>query len=284
MGFIDYIKLIRIRQWYKNLVIFLPIFFLENIFNTDWLIPTLLGFLSLCFVSSGNYVLNDIIDLKKDRLHPEKRNRPLASGKVHLGSAIFLAAFLLVLSFLVAGYLSRLFLIVVLGMFLLTQLYSLFLKNILFADLLTISALFVIRAISGAFIIDVTISPWLILCPFFLALFLAVGKRHADLLLLKGKASQTRKVLKDYTLTVTNHMLVISTTSLIISYALYSFLSDHKGLIYTLPFALFVVLRYFYLIDTGSEIARHPEKAVKDLPMVIGSFILVLLVFLIIYF
>jgi len=273
---LDYFRLMRVKQWYKNLVIFLSIFFVGHLFNINELYLTFVGFLSLCFISSTNYIINDLIDLKADRLHPEKRERPLAAGRVNKIKAMILSVLLLVISLILAQHLGTYFLYAVVCLFVLTQIYSFFLKKVIFADILSIAILFVIRAVSGAYIIDVKISPWLILCPFFISLFLSIGKRHSDLILLKEKAEQTRKVLKEYNQRLTNSLMIISTTLLIISYALYCFLSEHQNLFYTLPFALFVIFRYFYLVDSGSVIARHPENILKDRAMWIGIILWVL--------
>jgi len=283
MAFNDYLKLIRVRQWYKNLVIFLPLFFVRHLFILPELKITILGLICLCLASSANYIINDIIDLKKDQLHPEKKNRPLAAGLIEKSSAIFLAFSLFVLSLGTAYYLNIYFFYSLTGLIVLTQIYTLLLKQIIFADILTIAALFVIRAVSGTWLIQAKISPWLILCPFFLSLFLSVGKRHSDLLLLKDKAVETRKVLQEYTLELTHALMIISTTLLIISYALYSFLSEHTNLLYTLPFALFVIFRFFSLINKGSEISRHPEKVIQDRAMIIGIIFWGIITALVIY-
>ncbi len=279
------IDLMRVRQWYKNLVVFLALFFSGNLFDWQLFLLVLLGFVIVCLTSSAGYVINDIIDLERDRAHPEKRNRPLASGKISNGGALILTFILLIGAAFMMRILPVLFLPVVplffiytvVVLFLLTLFYSSILKNIIFADVLTISTLFVLRAIAGAVMIDVVISPWLILGPFFLSLFLSIGKRHADLLLLKEKSFVTREVLKEYNVELTNSLMIISTTLLIISYALYSFLSDYNYLIYTIPFALFVIFRFYYLIQQGSVIARHPERIIRD-RQIIGGILLWLLV------
>jgi len=283
MTFKNYLKLVRPHQWYKNLVVFLAIFFSGNMFNFEPVVITILALISLICVSSANYVINDLIDYKKDRLHPEKKNRPLASGKISRISAVFLAIILLAVGLLLSMVLGNLFFYAVLSLFILTQLYSFFLKKIIFADVLTIASLFVIRAIAGALVIDVTISPWLILVPFFLALFLVIGKRHADLTLLKDKAASTKEVLQDYNKEITNPLMIISTTLLILSYALYSFLSEHSNLIYTLPLAIFVIFRFYYLIHNNTKIALKTERVIKDKTTIIGILLWVLITALIIY-
>lgn len=267
---IDLLNLMRVRQWYKNIVIFLPIFFVAGISDLNYLYLTLIGFISLCLLSSGNYIINDLADLKKDQLHPEKKNRPLANGKISKLTAILLTLLLLALSLVIGLILPLEFILVWIALLTLTQLYTFWLKNILFGDILTISTLFVLRAVAGAVAINIKISPWLVLCPFFLALFLAIGKRHSDLILLKDKGIVTRKVLQDYTLELTNSLMMVCTTLLVISYALYSFLSEHKYLLLTLPFALFTIFRFYYIIQKGSDLARYPERIIKDKNMVLG--------------
>jgi 4-hydroxybenzoate polyprenyltransferase len=280
----DLISLLRVKQWYKNFLVFLAIFFVGEIFQLNTLLLSTIGFIVLCLNSSAGYIINDIIDLKKDRNHPEKRKRAIASGKVKPLTAGIISSLLLTSALIISLLLNKNFFYIVLTLFLLTQVYSFFLKKILFADILTIAVLFVLRAISGALLINVNISPWLILCPFFLSLFLSVGKRHSDLLLLKEEASRTRKVLKEYDNGITNYLMIISTALLMMSYALYCFMSNHQNLLFTLPFALYVVFRYFYLINVGSIIARHPEKVFKDKEMIIGILLWALLTFLILYF
>ncbi len=278
-----YLRLIRINQWYKNLLVFLAIFFSGNLFNQNMFFTSVLSFLSLCLVSSSGYILNDLFDLKKDILHPEKKHRPLAEGTIRELVAIVLLLLLLILGLFVAYNVGISFFIVVISLFLLSSLYSFFLKRVIFADILIISALFAGRAIAGALAINVWISPWLILCPFFLSLFLVVGKRHGEILLLGEKASLTREVLIGYTKEITNSLMIISTTLLAISYALYSFLSQNVNLLFTLPFALFVIFRYYYLIIMGSIIARNPERVIFDKQMIVGMLLWVIVAMVVVY-
>lgn len=285
----NYLNLIRIKQWYKNLVIFIPLFFAQEIFAIGGLEKTLIGFFALCFISSVNYILNDILDLKKDKIHPEKRHRPLASGNLSVNKAIILMIFLLFSSMILSINLSSYFLLVILTLFFSTLFYSIILKNILFLDVILISFNFVLRIIAGIYVLIInnqpwiTPSPWLIFCPFFLSLFLSIGKRHGDLIILKDKAGEHKKVLKEYSPELTKPLIIITATLLIISYSFYSFLSVYHSLIYTLPIALYLIFRYLYLIEKGSVITRHPEQAIKDMPLVIGALIWVLLTFILIY-
>src|SRR3989338_1842583 len=181
VGIIDYLSMCRANQWYKNLVIFLTVIFVNWSALTGKIPLLLLGFASLSLVSSSNYIINDLVDLKNDKHHPEKKSRSIASGKVKPTYAGIIAAVLAIAASSIAYSISLNFLYCVLLLFAITQIYSFLLKHEVFVDILLISSNFVIRAASGAIILGVFISPWLILCTFFLAMFLSVGKRHADL-------------------------------------------------------------------------------------------------------
>jgi 4-hydroxybenzoate polyprenyltransferase len=277
------LELLRIKQWYKNLVVFLALFFSANIFNVSMLKLSGLTFIAFCFVSSSGYIINDVMDRKKDREHLEKKRRLIASGRIGVGLALLVSLGLFIGGLIISFNVGLNVFYLALGLFGLTLVYTLFLKKILFADVLTISTLFVIRAVAGAFAIGVVVSVWLILCPFFLALFLAVGKRHSDLMLLGSKAELTRGVLKGYSKEFTYSLMTLSTTLLVISYAMYSFLSEYNNLILTLPFAIFVIFRFYYLITSGSEIGRSAEKIIKDKNMLIGMALWLIVTALLIY-
>jgi len=277
------IKLCRPQQWYKNLVIFLPIIFAEKLLYVPFLQKIVLGFISLSLISSTNYIINDIIDRKKDALNPEKKHRPIASGKIPIWLALILAVILAGISITIAAKLSLYFLYAVIFLFVFTTLYSFAFKKEQFVDILTIAIMFVVRAVSGAFIIDIEITPWLIVGTAFLSLFLSVGKRQAELKILGKKAIAHREVLEYYPTKITNPMMIISTTMLLLSYVLYSFLNNQESLLLTLPFAVYVVFRYLYLVYKGSEIARHPEKAYKDKRLVVSTILLAVSIFIILY-
>ncbi len=290
MGFLrDFVGLIRARQWYKNIAVFLPILFSETILNTLALNKTVLAFFALCFISSTNYIINDIIDLKQDKLHHEKKLRPLAAGRIPILWAVFFGVVFFTLAMIISLSLNLTFTLFVLLLFILTQVYSFWLKKEAFADVLMIAVNFVIRAISGAFVITtagkpyIWVSPWLILCPFFLSLFLSIGKRHADNKYLGKNADKHKTSLKLYSPNITRELMSISTTLLLVSYALYTFLSVNQGLMITIPFAIYAVFRYFHLIESGSEISRHPEKIVFDLRMMISIMLWFIAVVSVIY-
>lgn len=277
------LRAIRPNQWYKNLVIFLPILFAELIFDVPNLVNVLLGFISLSMASSFNYIINDIIDKKQDKKNPEKRIRPIAAGKLGVWEALIVAFLMLFISLIIAVYLNRNYLFILLGFVALTQVYTFYLKKEVFADIIVIAINFVLRAVAGAYILNLRVSPWLILCPFFLSLFISVGKRESEIILLGSKAHYHRPVLVLYSRTLTNALMIITTTSLIICYALYSFLSIYPNLLLTLPFAMYVIFRYLLLIYSGSDIARHPERVFWDIRISIGAFLWVAFVTIVIY-
>ncbi len=265
-----FFHLFRIQQWYKNLVIFLPLIFAGLLIDRNAITLVLLGFFALCLMSSANYILNDFVDKEKDKIHPEKKLRPIASGVVSKPFALFLAGLLASASLMIGILFSTEFFFLLLCLFLFTQAYTLFFKKEAFADILLISVNFVIRAMSGAFILDVRLSPWLLVCTFFLSFFLVIGKRKADLFYLGNNATNHRESFKEFSEEILNILLSIATTSLLVSYTLYSFLSIYPSLVYTLPFSLYVILRYLFLIKSRSIIARKPELFYKDLRLVVG--------------
>jgi 4-hydroxybenzoate polyprenyltransferase len=276
--------LLRVHQWYKNLVIYLPLIFVGLALNLESWFYVSLGFVSLCLVSSSNYIVNDIFDIKKDRVHPEKKRRPLASGKISIFSSICISLFLLFSGITIGFFISEIFSLL-LGIFFLSTLsYSLYFKKEVFIDLLMVSSNFVIRAISGAFILGVIISPWLILCTFFLSLFLISGKRHSNILFLGNRASKYKSVLKYYNKELTSHILLLSTAFLTFSYALYTFQSLYPGLIYTIPIAVYVIFRYLYFVNIGHKIARNPHFFISDFRLLLGIFFWITLTGFIIYF
>ncbi|MBD3282888.1 hypothetical protein GF396_01205 [Candidatus Pacearchaeota archaeon] len=282
-------RLLRPYQYYKNLVIFLPLVFGQVLFDFNAFYKTIIGFVCLCLISSVNYIINDLVDISKDKKHPEKKKRPLASGKVGKISAVFIAAVLFMIAALLSLGLSLMFFLFVFSLFLTTQIYSFFFKREPFVDIIIIAVNFVIRAVSGAFVIVnnnqpyVEVSQWLIFCPFFLSLFLSSGKREADQKLLGKGSDKHKSVLKYYNKDITKSLMIISTTLLIIVYSLYIFFSEYKFLIFTLPVSLYVIFRYLYLVETGSVITRHPHKVYGDIRILSGILVWGMIVILEIY-
>ncbi len=283
MAIIDYVKVLRPLQWYKNLLVFLPLIFVGRLMELNLVWLAFLGFVSLCLCASFNYIINDIVDRKKDRAHPEKRTRPIAAGKISVITALIWGILLLAAGLYLAFSLNRNFFYAAGFIVVLTQMYSFLLKRIAFADILTVAINFVVRAISGAFIIGVIISPWLVLCTFFFALFLLSGKRYADLALLGSKAAMHKETLKVYTKEVANALMIVATALLIVAYGAFALLGTHPQLAFSLPFALFVIFRYFSLIYVGSPIARHPELVFRDWKMLVGMLLWAIATFIALY-
>lgn len=272
----------RPQQWYKNLLVFAAIVFSGNMFNLELLMMTLLGFIAFCLAASSQYIFNDISDREKDRIHPKKRGRPIASGRISLSVAIISSIVMLSASLAISYSINFLFLLSVLSYLLLNLTYSLFLKNLVLFDVLTISAGFVIRAISGCLIINVLISPWLVLCTFLLAIFLTLGKRRHELVLLNEEAKEHREVLGLYSKETVEHMLSIATSMSIISYSLYTFFSERLEMMLTIPVVLYGMFRYLLLVHT-KNFGGETELVFKDrglfLSIVLWIFIVVLLLY-----
>ncbi|MFC1696823.1 UbiA prenyltransferase family protein [Nanoarchaeota archaeon] len=272
MGLIDFVKLIRPQQWYKNILIFVALFFSFNVTNIDLLTLTIFGFISLCLVSSSGYIINDIIDIKNDMKHPEKRKRPIASGKISIFSALLISFVFLIGGILLSYILGELFFYSVVILFIISILYSIGLKHEMFLDIIIIGVLFVIRAVSGALLIDVKVTPWFIVVIFFLALFLVIGKRYGDKEFMGTNAHEHKVVLKSYSKELLNLLMTMTITAMIVFYTLYCFLG-HNGekimLIIGLPIVMYGIFRYLFLINNGSKITRHPDKMFTDARLVI---------------
>ncbi len=284
VGIEDIINLLRVRQWYKNVVVFAALLLTRNLFHHELLLKTIFGFIILCLVSSANYIFNDLIDYKRDRLHPEKRKRPIASGRITKLEAVLLMLFLFIISLMWAYKLDLLFFKLIILFVIITTLYSLWLKNEVILDVVLISINFVIRAASGAFLIRVVVSPWLILGIFFLAVFLVIGKREADLKVLGKKAYMHKKTLNHYTPRLTQALMIMSTTMLLIVYSLYTFSSDYPQLVLTIPIATYSLFYYYLLVENKSEIARRSELVFKEPRMLISMLLWLVIVFVLIYY
>ena len=281
------INLLRCRQYYKNGLIFVGAFFSGNIFDFSILFLLFVGFVILCSASSINYIVNDIRDIEKDKKHPEKfEKRPLASGEI----SVFFAIILLALLVAVIGILTLLFIIpnwnfiIMVILILITgQLYNLLFKNHAFIDILSLSLIYLWRALAGCFLIEVFISPWLFLAIFELALFLVIAKRKGDLMLIgEENAIEHKKSYDQYSLKLLDQFHVIIAGSLFITYSLYLILhfnlfsaekvNLHEYItILTIPLCLFIIMRYMYLTSAKPKIARNTEKALLDPGIVIAG-------------
>lgn len=272
----------RPRQWYKNLVIFIGIVFSLNLLNFTLWIDAISAFAVFCVLSGSIYIINDIFDIEKDKNHPKKRNRPIASGKIKPNNALLFSTLLVILALTSAYLINALFLVSAVSFFLLILIYSLFLKELIIVDIMIISAGFVIRAIAGCLAIGVLISPWLIICAFLLALFLAIGKRRHELVLLGENAGNHREILNGYSTEMLDQMTNITTSALIMSYSLYTFFTGKIFIMLTIPFAFYGLFRYIFLVHK-ENFGGEPEMLFKDKGMLLTIIFWIILVIFVIY-
>ncbi len=280
----EYLRLMRINQWYKNLVVFLALFFTSNFFNPEPLSKAVLAFASMCLMSSSCYVLNDIADAKRDRIHPENRMRPIASGKVTAPRGYAMVALLFAASIIIAWQLSAMFTALALLLFASSTAYTAVLRDVPLIDLHLIALNFLIRAVSGAVAINVRASEWLITTVFFTALLLGIGKRRSELALLGNKAVRFKPVYGTYTESFLDQMRVIVSSVLLMSYILYTFFV-HPGtyLMATLPFATFVMFRYFQACLAAGKPRRMGQRPLLDWQIGAASFSWAAITFYLLY-
>lgn len=272
----------RPKQWYKNLVIFIGIVFSLNLVNPQMWLNVILAFIIFCMFSGSEYVINDILDIERDRKHPRKCRRPIAYGKLKVPHALLFVIILLSVAVSGAYFINRQFLIISITYLLLILFYSIFLKHLIIVDLLVISTGFVIRAVAGCLAIIVSVSPWLIICGFLLALFLALGKRRHELILLSDDTKNHRRTLENYSSEILDQMINITTGALIMSYSLYTFLVDNAYMMLTIPFAIYGLFRYLFLVHSRN-IGGEPETLFRDKGMLISMVLWSVLVILILY-
>ncbi len=248
------LKTMRPRQWTKNVFVFAALVFDKQLLIPASFLRTLGGFLLFCLVSSSVYIFNDLADIEADRQHPQKRNRPIPSGKLPVGLA-WVAGVLLVGISLICGYLlSPAFAAVIAAYFLLNLAYSKWLKHVLILDVLILAAGFVLRVDAGVRLIQVErFSPWLYVVMTLLALYLGFGKRRAELALLTDDAANHRKVLQGYTIPLLDQYIMIVSGMTIVGYSLYTFsavnLPANHTMMLTIPFVVYAIFRYLYPIE-----------------------------------
>jgi 4-hydroxybenzoate polyprenyltransferase len=278
--------LLRVRQWAKNMLIFGALVFTGNLFNLPYFTKVLVAFFLMSFAASSLYIFNDISDYKEDRLHPEKRKRPIASGAVKKDFAMFLSAVLMAVSLTGSFFLSIPFFIITLIYVAMTIFYTLKLKHMVILDVFEIAAGFVFRAAAGALVISVFISPWLLICTTLVALFVALSKRRHELSF--PDAFKHRKVLQDYSIPLLDQMISVVTASTVVAYSLYAFTSPtaekHNYLMLTVPFVLYGIFRYLYLVHK-KNLGGSPETVfLKDIPMIINIVLYIISCVIIVYF
>lgn len=240
---------IRPWQWYKQSIILIAIVFSKRLFDPVAWGRVTVAVAAFCAVAGATYIFNDISDVEEDRKHPEKRNRPIASGQVSVPTAGAFAIGLLVSGFALSYLLGGLFVLVILTYLGQNVLYSLYLKEVVLVDVMLIAIGFVLRAVAGVVAIGVALSPWLVVCTFLAALLLALGKRRHEFEASDAPA-ETRATLAEYTPETLDQLLVVVISTLLISYSIYTFTGAKLAMMLTLPFAFFGVFRYHHLVHT----------------------------------
>lgn len=279
------LKLMRPKQWIKNFFLFAALIFSGNLFNIDPLLLTIAGFILFSLTASSVYIINDICDREKDRQHPKKCKRPIASGAVSIPQAIILLIVLLAVSFGVSVWLNIWFALVLLIYFVFNIFYSSCLKHIVILDVICVSISYVLRVVAGAVMIFIMPSPWIIVCTFFVALLIAIQKRRGELkAITDGERKEGRKVLQEYTPDLLRDMAVTLGAVTITAYCLYTFQSTtSEWMICTIPFVIFGLLRYQYL-SSRTGLGETPEDIlIHDKPMIIDMLCWAVACFVIIY-
>ncbi len=267
----------RPHQWTKNLFVLAALVFSKHLFDPTYAVDSGIAFGLFCLLSGAVYIFNDIRDLENDRQHPEKRHRPIASGRLSIpvaaaaalliGLAVCWAAFRLDFRF---GWVALAYAVLNLG-------YSVYLKHVVILDVMIVASGFLLRAIGGAFAIDVEISSWFILCTMLLALFLGFVKRRQELILLESDAANHRRILEDYSPQFLDQTIAIVTSGALVSYALYTMSSDvmqklgTKHLNFTVPFVIYGLLRYLYLVYKKGQGGNPSSTILGDPSLLING-------------
>ena len=267
------IKALRVYQWTKNLLVLAPLVFAGQLDRFDQDLKGLMALAAFCLAASGTYLFNDLIDIEKDRAHPEKRHRPLASGALSVPAAWILLVLLLAGGLAMGVSIHLKFAIALLFYIVLNISYSLVLKDLIIIDVLAVAIGFVIRAIAGAIALDVIFSNWLVVCTLFLALFLALSKRRHEILLLEEEARNHRTVLYHYSVPYLDHLILIVAGGALITYTIYTCsieVVERLGtdkLYMTLPFVVYGLFRYIYLIHDNADRGDPASTLLRDWPL-----------------
>lgn len=276
-------------QWVKNLFVLAPLLFSQNLFVPWATGRAFVTFFLFCLVSSSVYLLNDIYDCEQDRLHPQKRHRPLASGQLSKKAAMGAMVTLLLVPLACGAMLSKPLVLILCGYWLINLLYSVWLKHQVILDVFALASGFLLRVVGGAVPLQVEMSHWLLLCTTFLALFLGFSKRRHELVLLGEEAGAHRQVLGEYNPHFLDMMTGIIAASTVMSYALYTVSEETvrrfhtRGLLLTLPFVFYGIFRYLYLVYQRSQRGDPTQVLLNDRPMMVNLCLWALLVGIILY-
>lgn len=275
------IRSLRPKQWTKNGLLFAGyLFTIPQGHSATELLRVVYAFGVFCAVSGASYIINDVVDLERDRSHPRKCKRPIASGALPVGVAVLFAVLVLGGSAWGAFSLGAAFGAMTVGYLALTLAYSAILKHVVIVDLLTIASLFVIRAVAGAVVIGVAISPWLLLCTTLLALFLGLAKRRSELLTLENGGLEHRKTLGEYTAPMLDQMLGVTASTTLMAYCLYTFTGNtgasHPAMMITIPFVIYGLFRYMLLIQSRNAGGSPELVLLEDRPLLLSVLLYVI--------
>jgi 4-hydroxybenzoate polyprenyltransferase len=279
---------LRPRQWVKNLFVFAGLVFGQQLF-TPALWTAVAAFLVFCGLSGAVYLVNDVADRDKDRLHPDKRHRPIAAGRLRPGAALGAAAVLVAAGLGVAVWLSRPFALAAAAYVGLLTAYSAWLKHVVIVDVLVVAIGFVLRAVAGALAVGVAISGWLLICTILLALFLALGKRRHEVLTLEAGAARHRPILAEYSAGLLDQMIAVVTASTVTAYALYTMSPETVAkfrttlLPVTLPFVLYGIFRYLYLLYRREMGGNPSDLLLNDRALLVNTVLWMAALLVIIY-
>jgi 4-hydroxybenzoate polyprenyltransferase len=281
------IKTMRPKQWIKNIFVFAPLVFDKKLLELHYLGRTIAGFLLLCVVSGTVYIINDVADVAKDRQHPKKRKRPIASGQLGTGTAIGAAIVILLITLPLAFLLNPIFGGIASGYLLMQLVYSFWLKHVAIIDVMIIAGGFILRVAAGVPLVNAArFSPWLYVCMMLGSLLVGFGKRRHELTLLKENANAHRQSLEEYNLTLLDHAITVVTSSTLLAYALYTFsegVPSNYAMMLTIPFVLYAIFRYLYLIHVKG-IGGEPEEIIlTDRPLQVAILLWGLSVVIVLY-
>lgn len=287
--FVNLVRLARPAQWLKNLFVLAPLIFAGEAWHMASVSRALCATAIFCLLSSAVYAFNDLVDRESDRQHPLKKSRPLASGKVNVGSAGAMIAALLITGLACSWLLGRPFFISAVAFLGLNLLYSLVLKNLVILDAMGVALSFVLRGYAGAMAINVPVSQWLLINTLLLALFMAFGKRRHELTMLHTGATAHRKILSRYSPYLLDQLIAVTTPSVVVMYMLYTMSSEvssklHTNYLYmTIPFVVYGIFRYLYLIHEEEKGGSPTEVLLEDRPLAITVLLWALSAIVILY-
>ncbi len=282
------LRTMRPKQWPKNIFVFVALLFDHKLLQLNYLLATIGGFILMCLASSVIYIVNDLVDIEADRAHPTKRNRPLPSGELSKQVAVAAVIIMPLIIIPLAYLLLPAFAIVLVAYIALQFAYSFWLKQVVLIDVMAIAAGFVLRVVAGVVLVDVVrFSPWLYIFTTMLSLFIGFGKRRHELVLLQGNANNHRAILDQYNLKLLDDIIMIATTTTIMTYALYTFsaegLPENHTMMLTIPYLLYGMFRYLYLIHVRGEGGAPEDIVMRDRPLQITAVLAGLTVFLVLY-